>query len=229
MANLYESILALCERDGIRPGRLCDELGISRGLMTDLKMGRKKGVNAETAQKIASFFGVSVGYLLGIEGSDAVNENTVNLEQVDVAFYGDFKELSEEEKAVINEFNGDAQPLEQIKAKNIAKRKKYRYDKKYKKAVDILAIDIAEKASFADYLVVATGNSDRQVNALMDDVEDAFAKNDLFVKNVEGKHGSGWVLMDFGDIIVNIFTKEMREKYGIEKVWGDCTFLDIAE
>lgn len=103
MANLYESILSLCERDGIRPGRLCDELGISRGLMTDLKMGRKKGVNAETAQKIASFFGVSVGHLLGIEGSDAVNENTVNLEQVDVAFYGDFKELSEEEKETVRD------------------------------------------------------------------------------------------------------------------------------
>ena len=103
MANLYESILSLCERDGIRPGRLCDELGISRGLMTDLKMGRKKGVNAETAQKIASFFGVSVGHLLGIEGCDAVNENTVNLEQVDVAFYGDFKELSEEEKETVRD------------------------------------------------------------------------------------------------------------------------------
>ena len=63
MANLYESILSLCVRDGIRPGRLCDELGISRGLMTDLKMGRKKGINAETAQKIASFFGVSVDEL----------------------------------------------------------------------------------------------------------------------------------------------------------------------
>ena len=103
MANLYESILKLCERDGIRPGRLCDELGLSRGLMTDLKMGRKKGVNAETAQKIASFFGVSVGHLLGIEGSDAVSENTVNLDQIDVAFYGDFKELSEEDKETVRD------------------------------------------------------------------------------------------------------------------------------
>ena len=103
MANLYESILQLCERNGIRPGRLCDELGISRGLMTDLKMGRKKGVNAETAQKIASFFGVSVGHLLGIEGSNAVNESTVNLDQIDVAFYGDFKELSEEEKETVRD------------------------------------------------------------------------------------------------------------------------------
>ena len=104
MANLYESILALCERDGIRPGRLCDELGISRGLMTDLKMGRKKGVNAETAQKIASFFGVSVGCLLGIEDrATASGENTVNLDRIDVAFYGEFKELSEEDKETVRD------------------------------------------------------------------------------------------------------------------------------
>ena len=105
MANLYESILQLCERDGIRPGRLCDELGISRGLMTDLKMGRKKGVNAETAQKIASYFGVSVGYLLGIDSSDATQSSAeaINLDQVDVAFYGDFKELSDEDKETVRD------------------------------------------------------------------------------------------------------------------------------
>ena len=104
MANLYERILELCERDGIRPGRLCDELSISRGLMTDLKMGRKKGVNAQTAQKIASFFRVSVGYLLGIEGSDAVSDtNSINLDQIDVAFYGEFKELSEEDKETVRD------------------------------------------------------------------------------------------------------------------------------
>ena len=97
MANLYENILAFCERKGIRPGRLCDELGLSRGLMTDLKMGRKKGVNAETAQKIAAYFGVSVGQLLGQEGPRDV------LEDVDVAFYGDFKELNEEEKEAVRD------------------------------------------------------------------------------------------------------------------------------
>ena len=103
MANLYESILTLCQRDGIRPGRLCDELGISRGLMTDLKMGRKKGVNAETAQKIASFFGVSVGHLLGIEESTADSADAINLDRVDVAFYGEFKELSEEDKETVRD------------------------------------------------------------------------------------------------------------------------------
>ena len=96
MENLFARIESLCEKKGIRPGRLCDELGLSRGLMTDLKKGRKKTVNAETAQKIAGFFGVSVGYLLGQEESDV-------LDQVDVAFYGDFKELNEEEKETVRD------------------------------------------------------------------------------------------------------------------------------
>ncbi|MCI9639321.1 MAG: ribosome silencing factor [Emergencia sp.] len=98
-----------------------------------------------------------------------------------------------------------------------------------KKALDIAVIEIMEKATFADYLVIATGNSERQVNSLVDEVEDQFAKEGLLVKNIEGKQNSGWVLMDFGDIIVNIFTKEMREKYNIEKVWGDCSFLDLED
>ena len=94
MGNLYESIQKLCERDGIRPGRLCDQLGLSRGLMTDLKMGRKKSLSAETAQKIAGYFGVSVAYLLGQEEHDILDE-------VDVAFYGEFKELTDEQKEAI--------------------------------------------------------------------------------------------------------------------------------
>lgn len=94
MANLYETIESLCRRQGIRPGRLCSDLHISRSLMTDLKMGRKKSVSAETAQKIAGYFGVSVGYLLGQEDA---------LQDVDVAFYGEFLELTEEQKATVRD------------------------------------------------------------------------------------------------------------------------------
>lgn len=108
MANLYETISLLCQRSQIRPGRLCDELGLSRGLMTDLKMGRKKTINAETAQKIAGYFGVSVGYLLGQEGSEPVPTSQSAgqgdiLDDVDVAFYGDFKELDEEQKEAVRD------------------------------------------------------------------------------------------------------------------------------
>ena len=98
MGNLYEMIQNLCTQRGIRPGRLCDETGLSRGLMTDLKMGRKKSVSAETAQKIAAYFGVSVGHLLGQE-----EPSGDILDQVDVAFYGDFKELDEEQKEAVRD------------------------------------------------------------------------------------------------------------------------------
>lgn len=99
MSSLYENIEKLCERKGIRPGRLCNELGISRGLMTDLKMGRKKSISAETAQKIAAYLGVSVSHLLGQEESSQADI----LDQVDVAFYGDFKELNDEEKEAVRD------------------------------------------------------------------------------------------------------------------------------
>lgn len=96
MGNLYETIQTLCTQRGIKPGRVCDDLGLSRGLITDLKMGRKKSVSAETAQRIASYFGVSVAYLLGQDQGDI-------LDQVDVAFYGEFKELNEEEKQAVRD------------------------------------------------------------------------------------------------------------------------------
>lgn len=94
MGNLYETIQSLCEQKGIRPGRLCDELKLSRGLMTDLKMGRKKSLSAQTAQKIAGFFGVSVGQLLGEEDP---------LEEVDIAFYGEYQELTEAQKQTVRD------------------------------------------------------------------------------------------------------------------------------
>ena len=100
MDSLFDRIQILCSEKGIRPGRLCNELGISRSLMTDLKMGRKKTVNVETAQKIAGFLGVSVGYLLGQE-PDANGGDSLDL--VDVAFYGEYKELDEKDKETVRD------------------------------------------------------------------------------------------------------------------------------
>jgi ribosome-associated protein len=98
-----------------------------------------------------------------------------------------------------------------------------------KKAEDLVIIDILGKATFADYFVICSGNSERQIAALTDEVEDKLAEAGLTVKSIEGRQGSGWILMDFGDIIVNIFTNEMRERYSIEKVWGDCQFIEVEE
>ena len=91
-----------------------------------------------------------------------------------------------------------------------------------KKAADICIIDIAEKSGFADYFVIATAGSARQIDALADELEDALAKEGVLVDHKEGKAQDGWVLMDYGDVIVNLFMGEQRDRYQIEKVWIDC-------
>lgn len=67
MGTLYENIIALCQEKGIKGGKMCTDIGMSKGILTDLKMGRQTGISAANAQKIASYFGVTVGYLLGEE------------------------------------------------------------------------------------------------------------------------------------------------------------------
>ena len=74
MGSLYDNIIALCESKGIKGGKMCTDTGISKGLLTDLKMGRRTGVSAVTAHKIATYFNVSVGYLLGTEEMDIKKE-----------------------------------------------------------------------------------------------------------------------------------------------------------
>ena len=98
-----------------------------------------------------------------------------------------------------------------------------------KKARDIVVIDIGTKAAFADYMVLASGGSERQIGTLCDELEEKFEKEGVFVRNIEGKKNSGWLLMDYGDIIVNLLTVDMREKYNIEKVWGDCEYLNLED
>lgn len=95
-----------------------------------------------------------------------------------------------------------------------------------RKGEDILILDIEQKSSIADYFILASASNERLVGSLVDYVEDELAKNDLLPKSIEGKKESGWMLMDYGDVIVNVLTYEMRDKYNIEKVWADCDRLD---
>ena len=96
-----------------------------------------------------------------------------------------------------------------------------------RKAIDVTVIDISPKASFADYFVMASAGSDRQIGALVYNVEDMLEPAGIFPKSVEGKKSSGWILMDYGDVVINVMTAEMREKYNIERIWGDCENLEI--
>ena len=96
-----------------------------------------------------------------------------------------------------------------------------------KKGMDVAVIDIGPKASFADFFVLASGGSDRQVAALVESVEDLMEPQGVFPKSVEGRKTSGWILMDYGDVVVNVMTPEMREKYNIERIWGDCELTEV--
>lgn len=96
-----------------------------------------------------------------------------------------------------------------------------------KKAQDVVVIDIGLKASFADYFIIASGGSERQMSALVDNVEDLLEPMGVFPKSIEGKRTSGWTLMDYGDVVINVMTVDMREKYNLERIWGDCETLEI--
>lgn len=98
MGTLYENILSLCESRGIKGGKMCTDLGISKGLLTDLKMGRRTGVSAVTAQKIAAYFGVSVGYLLGEEAEQPPTETgkrPVSEDEIKFALFGGDGEITD--------------------------------------------------------------------------------------------------------------------------------------
>ena len=96
-----------------------------------------------------------------------------------------------------------------------------------KKAGNVLVLGVAEQSSFADFFVNATASNERQLAALVNEAEDQLAKEGVIPKNIEGKPRSGWILMDYGDIIVNVFLPQQREMYQLEKIWGDGEFISV--
>lgn len=98
MGTLYESIISLCNDRGIKGGKMCVDLGISKSTMTDLKSGRRTGISTETAQKIADYFGVSVGRVLGSEQK----EKSPTPEGAELI--PGYEDLSDENKAKARDF-----------------------------------------------------------------------------------------------------------------------------
>lgn len=90
-----------------------------------------------------------------------------------------------------------------------------------KKAEDIKIIDIADISVIADYFVIANGTNSSQVEAMVDQVTDELAKKNIHPERVEGIRFSGWILMDFNDVVIHIFSKEDRLFYDLERIWRD--------
>ncbi len=90
-----------------------------------------------------------------------------------------------------------------------------------KKGEDIVIIDVTGISVMMDYIVICTGNNINQIRALVDNVEDELRKISVYQDHTEGVKGGNWILMDYKDILINIFDKEARQFYDLEHIWSD--------
>lgn len=92
-----------------------------------------------------------------------------------------------------------------------------------KKASDVILLDIREVTTIADYFVICTGNNPRQIDAIADAIEEELDKQGARLLHHEGLAEGGWILLDFGDIIVHVFGAKEREYYRLERLWSEAT------
>ncbi len=95
-----------------------------------------------------------------------------------------------------------------------------------KKAHDLVILDISRIASFASYFLICTGDSSRQMQAIADEVEKKLKEVGIRPSHVEGYQNSEWILMDYADLVVHIFSKNARAYYDLERLWRDGKKLD---
>ena len=96
-----------------------------------------------------------------------------------------------------------------------------------KKAIDIVALDLREVAGYTDFFVICSGNTDRQTKAIHDAIHLGLKKHHgVLPRRVEGLGEARWVLMDYLDVVVHVFTPETRDYYRLEALWGDVPRLE---
>ncbi len=100
-----------------------------------------------------------------------------------------------------------------------------------KKAADIVVMDLRKvKNSIADFFVICSGNSDKQIDAIADSIdEEVFKTLKENVWHSEGKNNKEWMLLDYIDVVAHVFRKDRREFYSLERLWGDADIREIKE
>ncbi|MCD8511098.1 MAG: ribosome silencing factor [Bacillus sp. (in: Bacteria)] len=98
-----------------------------------------------------------------------------------------------------------------------------------KKAADIVVLDMEGISLIADYFVICHGNSEKQVEAIANEVKDNAQEAGIDLKRLEGIDESRWVLIDLNDVIVHVFHKDERLYYNLEKLWGDARALSLEQ
>jgi len=95
-----------------------------------------------------------------------------------------------------------------------------------KKGENILLLDLIGVCSFTDYFIICSGTSERMLRALSDEVQISLKKNySIQARSVEGKSGVGWTLIDYGDLVIHIFSPAVREYYALEDLWKEGRVL----
>ncbi len=98
-----------------------------------------------------------------------------------------------------------------------------------KKGLNVKVIEIADISAIADYFVIATGTSSTHVKALADEVEDYLNRNGISVSHTEGYRSNSWILLDYVDVVVHVFSDEAREYYDLERLWQDGKIIDMPD
>lgn len=98
-----------------------------------------------------------------------------------------------------------------------------------KKALDINMIDIREVSTLGVYFVIATGTSNTHVKALADELEFRLKEEGAAPTHIEGYRSNSWILLDYGEVIIHVFTRESREFYDLDRLWQDGVKVDISE
>lgn len=98
-----------------------------------------------------------------------------------------------------------------------------------KKAKEMVILNVSDISSFADYFIICSGTSDRQVQAITASVQEHMKKAGFLPIGVEGESHARWVLMDYGDVIIHIFYEPIREFYDIERLWSEAPRMEIPE
>lgn len=91
-----------------------------------------------------------------------------------------------------------------------------------KKALDIKIIDITGLSPLGDFFVLATGSNPNQLHAMSDNVQEELGKSKIYPRQIEGYGSANWILMDYGDFMVHLFTPEARDYYNLERIWKDA-------
>jgi ribosome-associated protein len=95
------------------------------------------------------------------------------------------------------------------------------------KGFDLNVIDLRKQASFADFFIIISGRSDRQVQAICDNVLEKVKAKKIRPSGVEGYNAGHWILIDFFDVVVHIFYEETRDFYALDKLWGQAPSIDL--